>query len=89
MEQGAVASEYRLESLFSCRGDKLGQEWVEQWLAHEMEIEETDLPLDFVCEKVEFFCAQLPFASSMFRTEVAVEVASVCYFYVAAIYHFY
>lgn len=66
-----------------------GRSWVEQWLAHEMEIEETDLPLDFVCEKVEFFCAQLPFASSMFRTEVAVEVASVCYFYVAAIYHFY
>ena len=88
MKQGAIAGEYRLESFFSCHSDELGQERVEQRLAHDVEIEKTDLPLDFVREKVEFFCAQLPFLASMLGTKVAVEVASVGYFYITAIYHF-
>jgi len=89
MEQGAVAGEHCLEPLFSCCRDKLGQERVEQRLAHEMEIEKADLPSNLIREQVEFLGTQLSFASRMLGAKVAVEVASVRYFYVAAVYHFY
>jgi len=54
-----------------------------------MEIEKADLPSNLIREQVEFLGTQLSFASRMLGAKVAVEVASVRYFYVAAVYHFY
>jgi len=52
-----------------------------------MEIEEADLPSYSVREQVEFLSRQLPFLPMVFRTEVAVEIASIRDFYIATIYH--
>ena len=87
MQQGSVRCQYSLESLFSCRRDKLWQKRVEQWFSHQVKIKEAYLTFELVCELVEFLCGQLSLFPGMFRAEVAVEIACIGYFYVTAIYH--
>lgn len=88
MQQCAIGGEYGLKSLLPCHGDKLGQERVEQWLAHQMEIEEAYLAPNLVREQVEFLSRQLSPFPLMLGAEVAVEVARIRDFYVTAINHF-
>lgn len=89
MEQGAIGSKHGLEAFLPRDRDKLWQEWMQQRLSHKMEIEKTNLAPEFVCEQVELFESHLSLRPVMLRAEVAVEVASVRYLYVTAIYHFY
>lgn len=60
---------------------------MKQWFAHEMEIQKTNLPSYFICEKVKFLCRQLSFLPLMFWAEITIEITCVCYFYIATIYH--
>ena len=59
MQEGAVRGKHRLESFLACRCDKLWQQGMEQGLAHQMEVEETNLSTDLVGEQVEFLSTQL------------------------------
>ena len=54
-----------------------------------MEIQKTNLPTYFICEKVKFLCGQLSFLPLMFWTEITIKITSVCYFDIATINHFF
>ena len=56
-------------------------------LSHEMEVEETYFAFQLTGEQVELFCRELSLRSVVLRTEVAVQVARVGYFYITAVYH--
>lgn len=60
---------------------------MQQRLAHQVEIEKAHLAAHFVGEQVKLLCGQLSLLALVLRTEVAVEVAGVGYFYVTAVYH--
>ena len=50
---------------------------MKQGLAHQMEVEETNLPADLVGEQVEFLCIQLSLFPGVLGTEVTVEITGV------------
>ena len=87
MLEGAVGGKHGFESTLSCQSDELWQQRVEQGLSHEMEVEETSLAFQFTGEQVELFCRELSLRSVVLRTEVAIQVARVGYFYITAVYH--
>ena len=60
---------------------------MKQGLAHQMEVEETNLSTDLVGEQVEFLCTQLSLFPGVLGTEVTVEITGVCDFYVTTINH--
>lgn len=60
---------------------------MQQRLTHQMEIQEAYLATHAVGEKVELLLTQLPSLPMMLRTEMAVQITSICDFYVTAIYH--
>ena len=87
MQEGAIRGEHRLESFLPSRSDELWQEGMEQGLAHQMKIEETNLSTDLIGEQVEFLCTQLSLFPGVLGTEVTVEITGVCDFYVTTINH--
>ena len=87
MQEGSIRGKHRLESFLACRCDKLWQQGMKQGLAHQMEVEETNLPADLVGEQVEFLCTQLSLFPGVLGTEVTVEITGVCDFYVTTINH--
>lgn len=87
MQKGAVGGKHGFETTLSCQSDELWQERVEQGLSHEMEVEETHLAFQLTGEQVELFCRELSLRSVVLRTEVAVQIARVGYFYITAVYH--
>ena len=60
---------------------------MEQGLAHQMKIEETNLSTDLVGEQVEFLSTQLSLFPGVLGTEVTVEITGVCDFYVTTVNH--
>ena len=87
MQEGAIGGKHGFETTLSCQSDELWQQRVEQGLSHEMEVEETSLAFQLTGEQVELFCRELSLRSVVLRTEVAVQVARVGYFYITAVYH--
>lgn len=87
MQEGAIGGKHGFESTLSCQSDELWQQRVEQGLSHEMEVEETSLAFQLAGEQVEFLCRELSLLHVVLRTEVAVQVARVGYFYITAVYH--
>ena len=62
---------------------------MKQRLSHKVEIQEDYPTTKFIREKVKFIYGQLSARPPMLRTEITVEVANVCYLYVAAINQIY
>ena len=87
VQEGSIRGKHRLESFLPSRSDELRQQGMEQWFAHQMKIEETDLSTDLVGEQVEFLCTQLSLFPGVLGTEVTVEITGVCDFYVTTINH--
>lgn len=87
MQEGAIGGKHGFETTLSCQSDELWQQRVEQGLSHEMEVEETHLAFQLTGEQVELFCRELSLRSVVLRTEVAVQIARVGYFYITAVYH--
>lgn len=54
-----------------------------------MEVYKDYPPTDFIREKIKFLDGELPVLPSMFRTEITIEVANVCYLYITAVNQFY
>ena len=54
-----------------------------------MEVQKDYPPTDFIREKIKFLDGELPVLPSMFRTEITIEVANVCYLYITAVNQFY
>ena len=87
VEQCAVGGEHGNKTLCARRNDILWQVSMQQRFAHEVKIEELDLPLQAVGEKVEFCRQKGVFVSFGLWTEETIEIAYVGYLKIAACYH--
>lgn len=80
MEQCAVGGEYGDEPLALCCGDKLGQVWMKEGFAHQVEVEKLDAPRESVGKRVKLLGCELMPLSGGLGTKHAIEVAAVGYF---------
>ena len=60
---------------------------MQERLAHQVEIEELDLPTEFIGQLFEFLHGKTMLRSIRFGTEQAIEVADIGYFKIATGYH--
>ena len=87
LQQCAVGGYYRNESLLAGFCNELRQMPVQQRFAHEVKIEELDLPLQAVGEQIEFGGSKGMFCPFGLWAKKAIEIAYVGYLKIAACYH--
>ena len=79
-QQGAVRGKHWHKALATGHPDKFGQMGMQEWLSHQMEIEELHLPYELAGERVELLRRKEMLGPVRLGAKHAIQVAHIRYF---------